>query len=186
MSLKPTPIWLTAIIAPLFALPLYAADSTLTLPNQSTVGVEVVEELSFESDQTRLDDILLHPAHADSASHSLPEYCVIIGTAQLNNERIRITTQNATCIETNNAESNIFSGEFVASAYADDGQYAIPCEGSPCTLSPDQTFLLTLDEAVDIDEQENPSAELNKRRQQANGEGVANPIPREQPNPDAE
>lgn len=184
MSFKPTATWLTAIVAPFFAMPLYAADSSLTLPNESTVGVEVVEELTFTSNQDRLSDILLHPTQAEGASHSLPEYCVIIGTAQLNNDRIRITTQNATCIETNDADSNIFSGDFIASAYAEDGQYAIACEGSPCTLSPGQTFMLTLDEAVDIEELENPSAELNQRRQQANGEGVANPIPREQPNPD--
>lgn len=186
MSFKPSPIWLTAIVAPLFAMPLLADESTLTLPNEATVGVEVVEELTFTSGQARLDDILLHPIQAAGASHSLPEYCVIIGTAQLNNDRIRITTQNATCIETNDANSNIFSGDFVASAYAEDGQYAIACDGSPCTLSPGQPFLLTLDEAVEIEELDNPSAELNQRRQQANGEGVANPIPREQPNPDAE
>lgn len=189
MLLKPTSLWLTAIVAPFIAAPLFATgafadEATLTLPNQATVGVEVVEALTFAANQERLNDILLHPAQAPNTSHSLPEYCVIIGNAQLNNGRIRITTENATCIETNNTDSNIFSGDFVSSAYGEDGQYAIACEGSPCTLSPGQTFVLTLDEAVDIVEQDNPSAELNRRRQQADGEGVANPVPREQPNPD--
>ncbi|TVP49361.1 MAG: hypothetical protein EA345_06770 [Halomonas sp.] len=186
MSFKPTPIWLTAIVAPFLAMPVYAADAILTLPNESTVGVEVVETLRFESNQERLDDILLHPTQVEGASHSLPEYCVIIGTAQLNNERIRITTQNATCIETHETDSNIFSGDFIASAYAEDGQYAIACEGSPCTLAPGQSFMLTLNEAVEIEELDNPSAELNQRRREANGAGIANPIPREQPNPDAQ
>lgn len=183
MSLKPAPIWLSAIVAPFFAMPLYA-DATLALPNEATVGVEVVEKLTFESNQERLDDILLHPIQVADASHSLPEYCVIIGSANLNNGRIRVTTQNATCIETNDAESNIFSGDFIASAYAEDGRYGVACDDTPCTLSPGQSFVLTLTEAVEINELENPSALINQRRQQANGEGVANPIPREQPNPD--
>ncbi|MDQ7727671.1 hypothetical protein [Halomonas sp. SpR8] len=188
MSFKPSHFWLTAIAAPFFAMPLYAsaADAKLTLPSEATVGVEVVEELTFDSNQARLCDILLHPTRAASASHSLPEYCVIIGNAQLVDERIRVTTQEATCIETHDADSDIFSGNFSASAYAEDGQYAIPCESTPCTLSPGQTFLLTLDEALEITELDNPSAELNQQRQQADGEGVANPIPREDADPEVE
>lgn len=186
MSFKPSHFWLTAIAAPFFAMPLYAsaADATLTLPNEATVGVEVVEELTFDSNQTRLSDILLHPTQAASASHSLPEYCVIIGNAQLVDERIRVTTQEATCIETDDADSNIFSGDFSASAYAEDGQYAIPCENTPCTLSPGQTFLLTLDDALEITELDNPSAQLNQQRRQAEGDGIANPVPREEAVPD--
>ncbi|HAA45817.1 MAG: hypothetical protein XD36_1027 [Halomonas sp. 54_146] len=186
MSFKPTPFWLTAIVAPLVTTSLYAAEATLSLPSKATVGVEVIETLTFESNQTRLSDILLHPTQSADASHSLPEYCVIIGNAQLVDERIRVTTHEATCIETHAADSNIFTGAFSASAYAEDGLYGIACETSPCTLSPGQTFLLTLDEAVDIEELDNPSAELNQQRRQANGEGVANPIPRDQATPDAE
>jgi len=186
MSFKPTPFWLTALAAPFFAMPLLAtaAEATLSLPNEATVGVEVVEELTFESNQTRLNDILLHPTQAANASHSLPEYCVIVGSAQLVDERIRVTTQEATCIETHDADSNIFTGEFSASAYDQDGQYAIACEGTPCTLSPGQTFLLTLDQAVEIEELDNPSEELNQQRRQADGEGIANPVPREEAVPD--
>ncbi|MBS3667759.1 hypothetical protein [Vreelandella boliviensis] len=186
MSFKPTPFWLTALAAPVFAMPLLAtaAEATLSLPNEATVGVEVVEELTFESNQTRLNDILLHPTQAANASHSLPEYCVIVGSAQLVDERIRVTTQEATCIETHDADSNIFTGEFSASAYDQDGQYAIACEGTPCTLSPGQTFLLTLDQAVEIEELDNPSEELNQQRRQADGEGIANPVPREEAVPD--
>lgn len=186
MSFKPSHFWLTAIAAPFFAMPLYAsaADATLSLPSEATVGVEVVEELTFNSDQARLSNILLHPTQAASASHSLPEFCVIVGNAQLVDERIRVTTQEATCIETHDADSNIFSGDFSARAYAEDGQYGIACEDTPCTLSPGQTFLLTLDEALEITELDNPSAELNQQRRQVDGEGIANPVPREESVPD--
>ncbi|NVF14627.1 hypothetical protein [Vreelandella maris] len=187
MSFKPTPFWLAAIAVPFYfatPLPSFAAEATLSLPNEATVGVEVVEELTFESNQARLNDILLHPTQAERASHSLPEYCVIVGNAQLVDERIRVTTKDATCIETHDADSNIFTGEFSASAYAEDGQYGIACEGTPCTLSPGQTFVLTLNESLEIKEQDNPSEELNEQRRQADGEGVANPVPREEAVPD--
>jgi hypothetical protein len=186
MSFKPSHLWLTAIAAPFFAMPLYAsaADATLSLPKEATVGVEVVEELSFDANQPRLNDILLHPTQANNASHTLPEYCVIVGNAQLVDERIRVTTQEATCIETHDADSDIFTGHFSASAYAENGQYGIACEETPCTLSPGQTFLLTLDEALEITELDNPSAELNQQRRQADGEGIANPVPREEAVPD--
>lgn len=184
MSLKPTPFWLTALAAPFLAMPLYAAEATLSLPNEATVSVEAVEELAFESNQTRLNGILLHPTQSTSASHSLPEYCVIVGNAQLVDERIRVTTQEVTCIETHDADSDIFTGEFSASAYGEDGQYGIACEDAPCTLSPEQSFLLTLDESVEIEELDNPSAELNEQRRQADGEGIANPVPREEAVPD--
>ena len=175
-----------ALAAPFFATPLLAtaAEATLSLPNEATVGVEVVEELAFESNQARLNDILLHPAPVTDASHSLPEYCVIVGSAQMVDERIRVTTQEATCIETHDADSDIFTGEFSASAYGEEGQYGIACEGNPCTLSPGQAFLLTLDQPVEIEELENPSAELNEQRRQADGEGIANPVPREEAVPD--
>ena len=186
MPFKPTSFWVTALVAPFFATPLYAADAdaTLSLPSEAIVGVEVVEELTFSSDQTRLSDILLHPKQAAGASHSLPEYCVIVGDASLVDDRIRVTTKETTCIETHDADSDIFTGEFSASAYAESGQYGIACEGNPCTLSPGQPFLLTLDESVDIQELDNPSAELNEQRRQADGEGVANPVPREEAVPD--
>ncbi|MEA2117356.1 hypothetical protein [Halovibrio sp. HP20-50] len=184
MSFKHSALRLTALVAPLFATAIYASDATLSLPNEATVGVEVVEELTFDSGQARLSEILLHPTQAADATHSLPEYCVIIGNAQLTDERIRITTQEATCIETHDADSNIFSGEFSAGAYGEDGRYGIACEGSPCTLAPGQTFLLTLNDKVEIEELENPSAELNRQRREVNGEGVANPVPREEAVPD--
>lgn len=184
MSVKSSPFWLTALLGTLFVSPLHAEESTLDLPSGAKVGVEVVEALTFNSSQSRYTDLLLHPKQASGTTHSLPEYCLLVANAQLNGDRIRITTQDATCIETHDAESAIYSGEFSASAYAEDGQYGLACNNGDCTLAPGQSFVLTLDESIHIAAQDNPSAEINATRRQANGDGVANPIPGERPAPD--
>lgn len=184
MSFKSSPFWLTALLGTLFVSPLHAEESTLDLPSGAKVGVEVVEALTFNSSQSRYTDLLLHPKQASGTTHSLPEYCLLVANAQLNGDRIRITTQDATCIETHDAESAIYSGEFSASAYAEDGRYGLACNNGDCTLAPGQSFVLTLDESIHIAAQDNPSAEINATRRQANGDGVANPIPGERPDPD--
>ncbi|MCG7588878.1 MULTISPECIES: hypothetical protein [unclassified Halomonas] len=184
MSFKSSPFWLAALLGTLWVSSTYAEESMLTLPSGAKVGVEVVEALAFDNTQSRYSDILLHPTTANGTTDALPEYCLLVANAQLNGERIRITTQDATCIETHDAESAIYSGSFSASAYAEDGQYGIPCGNGDCTLAPGQSFVLTLDESIQIAAQDNPSAEINATRRQANGEGVANPIPGERPDPD--
>ncbi|WP_404475043.1 hypothetical protein LG301_08355 [Vreelandella venusta] len=183
MSLKSTSFWLTTLIGSALAAPLQAADNSLTLPGGASIGVEVVESLHLSEEQSRIADILLHPAPADSTTHELPEYCVLVANAQLSGNRIRMTTQDATCIETDEAESAIYSGAFKASAYSDDGQYGLACDSGACTLSPGDSFVLTLDESVDISAQDNPSAEINAARRETNGEGVANPTPGDRPSP---
>ncbi|MFC7367793.1 hypothetical protein [Vreelandella zhaodongensis] len=182
--LKSSSFLLTAFLGSALTSPLLADDQTLSLPSGANIGVELIEEFSFSDDQSRHQAILLHPTEADGATHELPKYCILVANAQLTNGRIRITTQDATCIETHDAESNIFTGAFEASAYGEDGQYGLACDDASCTLSPGQAFLITLDESINIDAQNNPSAEINAARRRANGEGVANPIPSERPNPD--
>ncbi|RUR27371.1 hypothetical protein ELY33_15850 [Vreelandella andesensis] len=184
MPFKPVSFFLTALIGTALATPLLAAEQALTLPKGASVGVEVIEKLAFTGSQARHEGILLHPTQTDSASHELPEYCVLVANAQLTNGRIRITTQDATCIETHDTESAIFTGEFSAGAYATDGQYGLACDESNCSLSPGQAFVVTLDKNVDINAQDNPSAEINAARRQADGDGVANPIPSDRPDPD--
>ena len=185
-SSKLTTLWSTALLAPFLALPLYAADDTLALPQSATVGVELVDTITFAEGETRKESILLHPTSASSASHTLPEYCVLIGDAQLADDRMRITVHDLTCIETDNADSAIFSGEIDAAVYDSEGQYGLLCESDQCTTSPGRSFLLTLSQAFEIEAQGNPSAEINAQRRQANGTGVANPIPSERPDPDDE
>ena len=184
MSFKSSPFWLTALLGTFFVSPLHAEESALELSSGAKVGVEVVEALKFDSSEKRYSDILLHPKRASGTTHSLPEYCLLVANAQLNGDRVRITTQDATCIETHDSESAIYSGTFSASAYAEDGQYGLACDDGSCSLTPGQPFVLALDQSVRIDAQDNPSADINAIRRQANGEGVGNPIPGERPDPD--
>lgn len=183
-SLRLTTTWFTVLAAPILAMPLYAAEETLSLPNNATIGVEFVEAIAFSEGETRKESILLRPSQYSEASHSLPEYCVLIGDAQLSDDRLRITAHDVTCIETDNADSAIFSGAISASAYDSDGEYGLACNDNPCSTPSGRDFLLTLSEALEIEAQDNPSAEINEQRRQANGDGVANPIPSERPDPE--
>lgn len=183
-SLRLTTAWFTALAAPLLALPLYAAEETLSLPDNATIGVEFVDAFAFSEGEARKESILLRPSQYSDASHVLPEYCVLIGDAQISDDRLRITAHDVTCIETDNADSAIFSGAISASAYDSDGQYGLACDNNECFTSPGRSFSLTLNEALEIEAQDNPSAEINKQRRQANGDGVANPIPSERPDPE--
>ena len=58
------------------------------------------------------------------------------------------------------------------------------CEAGRCALEPSEGFLLQFAEALAIEPQDNPSARINEQRRQAEGTGVANPIPAERPDPD--
>ncbi|MCL7929007.1 hypothetical protein [Halomonas llamarensis] len=183
-SLRLTTTWFAALATPLLALPLYAAEDTLSLPDNATIGVELVDAIAFSDGESRKESILLRPSHYSDASHVLPEYCVLIGDAQMSDDRLRITAHDVTCIETDNADSAIFSGAISASAYDSDGQYGLTCDKDECVTSSGRSFSLTLSEALEVKAQDNPSAEINEKRRQANGDGVANPIPSEHSDPE--
>ncbi|WP_346797872.1 hypothetical protein R5M92_03450 [Halomonas sp. Bachu 37] len=180
-----TPTLLIATLcAPLLAVPLHAAADTLSLPADAKFGVEVVEQHTIDASNRELNEILLHPAMASGSTHELPEYCVLTADARLESDRVRISVDTITCIEAHDSDSAIFSDAISAAAYDAEGSYGIPCEGGECTLAPGESFMLHLAEEVSIEEQENPSAQINAERRQANGEGVANPIPGERPDPE--
>ncbi|MDR5898406.1 hypothetical protein QC823_05325 [Halomonas vilamensis] len=179
LPLRLTTTWFAALAAPLLAMPLYAAEETLSLPDNATIGVEFVDSIAFSEGETRKEGILLRPSHYNDASHVLPDYCVFIGDAQLSENRLRVTVNDVTCIETDNADSAIFSGAISASAYDSDGQYGLACDNNQCIKLPGHSFSLTLSEALEIEAQDNPSAEINAQRRQANGDGDANPTPSE-------
>ncbi|MCE8011240.1 hypothetical protein HOP54_12175 [Halomonas daqingensis] len=170
----------------LLLMPLHAAAGTLSLPKDATVAVQAVDSLTLAGGETRLDDILLRPAGgAVEASHELPEYCVLVGDARQDGDRLRITTKSLTCIETDGGDSDIYSGSLSAAGYELDGSYGIvACDGERCELDADHVFHLKLASALEIEEQDNPSARINEQRRQANGAGIANPIPAERPDPD--
>ncbi|WP_163560010.1 hypothetical protein [Halomonas sp. NO4] len=180
---------LTAIGLGLLALPTAALADTLTLPADAQVAVTVIDRIALDDQEGQRNDILMHPVsgHAE-ASHTLPEYCVLVGNARLDGQRIQVTTDALTCIETQGGDSAIYTGELSAAAYASDGSYGIAaeCDGARCELAPDTPFLLQLAEALTLEEQPNPSAEINEQRRQADGEGVANPIPSDAPDPNVD
>ncbi|RCV91322.1 hypothetical protein [Billgrantia montanilacus] len=170
----------------LLLLPFAASAATLSLPTDASVAVQVIDELTLDADNPRQDDILLSPVSGDTGtSHELPEYCVLVGDARLDAERLRITAKSLTCIETEGADSEIFSGEISAAAYEMDGSYGLDaCDAGRCELTPEHAFQLKLASALDIERQDNPAARINEQRRQTDGAGVANPIPAERPDPD--
>lgn len=169
-SLKLSATWFSVLMAPLMATPLFAADATLALPDRATVGVEFIEHVVFAEGENRRDNILLRPNHDVDTSHQLPQYCVIIGDAVRSGERVRITAHGVTCIEAEDVDSAIFSGEMDGGVYDTDGQYGLTCEDSTCAFLPSKGFMLTLNETLEIEAQDNPSAEINAQRRQAGQE----------------
>ncbi|MEQ5802516.1 hypothetical protein [Halomonas sp. H10-9-1] len=177
-----TPLLLGLLLAPSLAF-----ATTLELPVDARLEMQVVESLRLDAETPRQDDILLRPVADGSGSHQVPDYCVVVGDAQLDGERIRITTSSVTCIDTDGSDSHIYSGEISAAAYDSDGNFGIDaCQDGRCELSPEHGFELQLASDLVIEEQANPSEQINIERRQANGEGVANPIPAEAPDPDAD
>ncbi len=177
---KTRPLLLAALLAPSLAL-----GATLELPADARLEVQVIDRLALDADNPRQDDILMRPVAEGSGTHQLPDHCVMVGDARLDGERIRLTTKTVTCVATQDADSEIYSGEMSAAAYDADGTFGIAaCDGGRCELSPERGFELQLASDLVIEEQENPSEQINIERRQAEGEGVANPIPAEQPDPD--
>lgn len=177
-----TPLLLGLLLAPSLAF-----ATTLELPADARLEVQVVSSLSLDAEAPRQDDILLRPVADGSGSHQVPDYCVMVGDAQLDGERIRITTSSVTCIDTAGSDSHIYSGEISAAAYDSDGEFGInACQDGRCEITPEHGFELQLASELAIEEQENPSEQINIERRQAEGDGVANPIPAEQPDPDAQ
>lgn len=179
---------LTASGTALLLMSFHASAASLVLPNDATVLVQVVDNVEASANDSRLDDLLLRPAgeHA-STSHTLPEYCVVVASARPDGERLQISTQSLTCIETDGSNSDIYSGEISAAAYELDDSYGLAvCDSGRCELAPGHNFMLKLASRLEISEQDNPSARINEQRRQANGEGVANPIPADRPDPDQE
>lgn len=176
------PLLATALLTPLLAF-----GDTLELSRQAQVEFSLVEPLTLNEseDGARRDDVVMRPVTEGDGTHSLPQHCVVIGSASLNGERLRLSATSMTCIETDGADSEIYSSDIAAAAYDADGRYGLPaCEDGRCELGSDRGFMLQFTGAVSIEPQANPSAELNEQRRRANGDGVANPIPAGPPDPD--
>ncbi|QTF94473.1 MAG: hypothetical protein J5F18_13655 [Halomonas sp. BM-2019] len=172
------------MLAALFA-PSLALAATLELPADARLEVQVIDRLALDQESPRQADILLRPVANGQGSHALPDHCVMVGDARLDGERIRLTTSSVTCIATDGGDSEIYSGAMSAAAYDADGAFGIAaCEAGRCELTPEHSFELRLASELSIEEQENPSEQINIRRREAEGTGVANPVPAERPDPD--
>ena len=170
-----TPLLLGLLLAPSLAF-----ATTLELPVDARLEMQVVESLRLDAETPRQDDILLRPVADGSGSHQVPDYCVVVGDAQLDGERIRITTSSVTCIDTDGSDSHIYSGEISAAAYDSDGNFGIDaCQDGRCELSPEHGFELQLASDLAIEEQANPSEQINLERRQAEGAGITEPSPAE-------
>ncbi|WP_111414233.1 hypothetical protein [Billgrantia lactosivorans] len=175
-------------LALLLLLPLTASADTLSVPGDAVVAFQVIDDLTLEAGSERRDDILLRPVSGqDGTTHELPEYCVVVGDARHDGERLRITAKALTCVETEGGNSDIYNGEVSAAAYETDGSYGLAvCDAGRCELPSDHVFHLQLASELEIEEEENPSEQINEQRRQAEGAGVANPIPAERPDPDSD
>ncbi|SFU34853.1 hypothetical protein [Halomonas korlensis] len=179
------------IVAPLLAtallMPLLAFADTLELPREAQVEFSLIAPLLLDASENsaRRDDVIMRPVTDGSGTHTLPQHCVVIGSASLNGERLRLSATSMTCIETEGADSEIYSSDITAAAHGADGRYGLPvCGYGRCELGSDRGFMLQFTEAVSIEPQANPSAELNEQRRKTNGDGVANPVPANSPDPD--
>lgn len=161
-----------------------AAPSSLELPDQATVGLRLVSPVALSPAKPEHQGVIMTPSANRDASQTLPKHCVIVGDAQLNGSRVRVSTTAITCIETDQADSAIFTGEIDAAVYGSDGAYGLECQPSGCTLGTDTDFIMALDAPVQIQAQANPSAELNRQRREAEPRGGINPITGDRPTPD--
>ncbi|MDR5867100.1 hypothetical protein [Halomonas koreensis] len=161
------------LMATALTLPGLAAADTLSLPADARVEMALVDELVLDAETPRLNDVVMHPVADGRGSHDLPDYCVVVGDAQRDGDRIRVTTEALTCIEAEGGDSEIYSGELTAGAYDTDGDFGIAaCDADRCRLTPDDRFVLTLTRPVSIEQQANPSAEINERRRRHGEEGA--------------
>ncbi|MCG7599130.1 hypothetical protein MHM84_04980 [Halomonas sp. McH1-25] len=170
--LKPFVLVLLAFVA----MPVLAAKDSLSLPADASVDVQVIDSITLDRASPERHAVLLRPVSRaqSSASHHLPTYCLITADAQLTDDRVRLTTQSVTCIEAEDSQPDIFSGELSAAAHERDGGFGLDvCRESQdgrCSLAmivPDHTFQLNLGRALQLDAQRNPSAEINERRRHA-------------------
>lgn len=176
------------------AMPALAAETTLNLPTDARIDVQVIDRITLDQNTPRRSDVLLRPVTraSTSATHQLPEYCLITADAQLDGERLSINTRAVTCIEPEGDTRTIYSGKLSAAGFDSDGDYGLNvCEASReadcirAVLMPSHIFQLNVGSDTVIPALDNPSEKINKQRRQANGEGIANPIPAQRPNPDA-
>ncbi|QFT84693.1 hypothetical protein FIU88_06865 [Halomonas sp. THAF12] len=162
------------LMATALALPSLALGDTLSLPADARVAMALVDDLTLDAETPSRDNVVMHPVQSERGSHRLPDYCVVTGNARRDGERLRLTASALTCVETAGADSAIYSGELTAGAYDEDGAFGLDaCADGRCRLTPDDVFVLTLTRPLSLEQQANPSAEINARRRQHDADETA-------------
>lgn len=172
-------------------LPMVSMGDTLRLSSDTLLDVHAIDEAELTRDAPEMADLLLQPLPVEGEREQLPEHCLITADARLDGERVRIVAKSLTCIDTQGEESEIYSGDFTASGMENDGSYGIDACTSAldgdcqrAELRPDHVFKMYVGETLSLEPQDNPGARINEQRRQADGEGIANPIPRQNPDPE--
>ncbi|GAB2796423.1 hypothetical protein GCM10027040_23620 [Halomonas shantousis] len=162
----------------------------MSLPADARIDVQSIDTVTLTSDDAQKTNVLLRPVTREGAEHSLPDYCLIMANASLDGDRMRVISHAATCIDAQTDEPDIFSGHLQASGMERDGSYGLNvCENQReetcqrAVLTPDHHFQLVINEDTEIPALENPSKQINEMRRHAEGEGNANPLPAERPEP---
>ncbi|SHF46811.1 hypothetical protein SAMN02745148_02714 [Modicisalibacter ilicicola DSM 19980] len=179
---------LVCILLTGLALPAWAAEATLELPVDARIDVQVIDTVTLDGGATDRTDVLLRPVTHDQADGArlLPDYCLITANAQLDDQRVRLTTQSVTCIEAEDDSPEIYSGELSAAAFERDGGFGLDVctnkQNGQCVkavIEPAHHFQLSIGETTRLTAQANPSEELNRQRRQADDDGNANAAPAE-------
>lgn len=170
----------TILLAGLAGLAMPAlAQTTLSLPAEARVNVQAIDSIVLDRDTPELANVLLRPVEQEnsSATHRLPNYCLITADARLIDEGIRLSTRTVTCIEAEGDDRTIFSGELSAAAFERDGSFGLDVctasRGGQCVsaeLAPAHVFQLSIGRDTEITALSNPAEKINEQRRQADGE----------------
>lgn len=155
------------------------AQTTLSLPAKARVDVQAIDSVTLDRNTPELANVLLRPVEREgsSATHRLPDYCLITADAQLDNQDMRLSTSTVTCIEAEGDNRAIFSGELAAAAFERDGSLGLDvCTASrdgqcmSATLEPSHVFQLSIGRDTEIEALDNPAENINEQRRNVDSE----------------
>lgn len=155
------------------------AQNTLSLPARAHVDVQVIDSVTLDQATPNQTNVLLRPVEREgsSATHRLPDYCLITADARLGDQRMRLSTKTVTCIEAEGDDRAIFSGELSAAAFERDGGFGLDVcteqrdgQCMSATLDPSHIFQLSIGRDTEISALDNPAEEINEQRRKADTE----------------
>lgn len=155
------------------------AQTTLSLPAEARVDVQAIDSIVVDRDTPKQVNVLLRPVEQESSSatHRLPDYCLITADARLVDAGMQLSTRTVTCIEAEGDDRTIFSGELSAAAFERDGSLGLDvCTASrdgqcvSALLAPAHVFQLSIGRDTELAALGNPAEQINEQRRRADGE----------------